>query len=124
MSYYLDTSALVAAIVREPYTPSIRQWLSENAGSGAFVSDWCHTEMASALSLKVRTGEIDLNQRALAQAAWQKLHTASLPTLAVLPEHFEVAGGFAGQPHLSLRAADALHLAIAEGGGHVLVTFD
>ena len=38
--------------------------------------------------------------------------------------HFEKAARFASHHALGLRAGDALHLAIAAGGGHTLVTLD
>jgi predicted nucleic acid-binding protein len=124
LSFYADTSALVAAFVQKPHTPRIRPWLFAQPAATVFISDWTHIEVAGALSLKVRTGELTLDLRADAMAAWHELHTASLPTLAVAPDHFETAAHFAPRHDLSLRAGDALHLAIASAGGHALVTLD
>lgn len=124
MSYYLDTSAVVAALVAEPHSPAILDWLAAMEPGTVFISDWSHTEVASALSLKVRTGALTLELRAAATSAWQTMHSHNFPTLAVLPEHFDVAANFASQPDLGLRAGDALHLAIAREGAHNLVTLD
>lgn len=124
MTHYIDTSALVATVVQEAHTQRIRPWLLAQTPGTAFVSDWCHTEVASALALKLRTGALTQEQRAEARTAWERLHAASLPTLAVTSEHFETAAAFASQHDLGLRAGDALHLAIAREGGHTLVTLD
>lgn len=124
MSFYIDTSAIVATLVVEPHTPRAIAWLHSQAPGIACISDWTHTEVASALSLKLRTGELTPEQRATVRIAWEQLHTASLPTLAVTTAHFEAAGRFVGQHELGLRAGDALHLAIAHVGGMSLVTLD
>lgn len=124
MSYYLDTSALVAALVSEPGTPQVNAWFRAQVPGTIFISDWTHTEISSALSLKLRTGEITLETRAEALAAFAGMATTSLPTLAVAEEHFEVAARFVAQHELGLRAGDALHLAVAKDGGFALVTLD
>lgn len=124
MSYYLDTSALVAALVSEPSTPQVNAWFRAQVPGTIFISDWTHTEISSALSLKLRTREITLETRAEALAAFAGMATTSLPTLAVAEEHFEVAARFVAQHELGLRAGDALHLAVAKDGGFTLVTLD
>lgn len=124
MTHYIDTSALVAVLVTEPHTPRVMAWLEKQPAGIAFISDWTHTEVASALSLKLRTAALTLDQRAAALAAWNRLHVASLQTLAVTPAHFEAAAHFAGQHQLGLRAGDALHLAIAASTGFRIVTLD
>lgn len=124
MSFYIDTSALVAVLTREPATPAVNDWLRAQVPGSIFVSDWTHTEVSSALSIKLRSGEIALGARAEALAAFADLTNSSLPTLAVADEHFEVAARFAAQHELNLRAGDALHLAVASDGGFTLVTLD
>ncbi len=124
MSYYLDTSVLVAMLVAESHSPRVLAWLDATAPGTRVISDWCHTEVASALSIKVRTGQLSLELRAAAAAAWNALHPANFPTLAVLPEHFEAASAFAAQSELGIRAGDALHIAVAQEGGHTLATLD
>jgi predicted nucleic acid-binding protein len=48
----------------------------------------------------------------------------SFTTLAVSAAHFRAAAGFPGQHALGLRAADALHLAIAADRGATLRALD
>ncbi len=124
MSFYIDTSALVAVLTREPATPGVNAWLRGQEPGTIFISDWTHTEVSSALSVKLRSGDITLEARAEALAAFAILTNTSLPTLAVAEDHFEAAARFAAQHELNLRAGDALHLAIASDGGFALVTLD
>lgn len=124
MSIYLDTSLLVSALTSEATTPRVNMWLRAQAPGTLLISEWTHTEVASALALKLRTGELTLAKRADAIASFTDLARSSLPTLAVTGEHFEMAAAFAGQHELALRAGDALHLAIARSAGQSLATLD
>lgn len=124
MTCYIDTSALVPLLVLEPQTEAVMAWFARQAPGAVLISDWTHTEIASALALKLRTGHLTLDLRADALAAWKQLHTSSLPTLAIIPEHFDAAASFASQHLLGLRAPDALHVAIAASAGARLLTLD
>ena len=124
MSHYIDASALVAALVSEPHSQRARLWLEAQPAGQVFISDWTHTEVASALSQKLRSGQLTIDQRAEALTTWRRLHTASLQTLAIVPQHFELATAFANQHDTGLRAGDALHLAVAASAGFPIVTLD
>lgn len=89
-----------------------------------FVSDWTDTEVASALSIKLRTEHLDLDQRAITLSLWRTLRRESLHILGITPAHFVEASTFATQHILNIRAGDALHLAIAAASGFTLVTLD
>ncbi|HEX3887477.1 MAG TPA: type II toxin-antitoxin system VapC family toxin [Phenylobacterium sp.] len=124
MSLYLDTSVLVAAITHEPSTARIQAWLAARASDELTISDWVTTEVSSALSIKLRRGDLDLAQRAAALAAFHRISADSLSAVAVLPSHFQVAAHYADRHDLTLRAADALHLAVCAAHGATLVTLD
>jgi uncharacterized protein len=124
LSFYLDTSALVSALTGEASAPRVNAWLRAREPATVLISEWTHTEVASALALKLRTGEIDREARAEAASAFVRLVANSLPTLVVTGEHFETAARFTAQHELGLRAGDALHLAIARQGGMSVVTLD
>jgi predicted nucleic acid-binding protein len=78
---YLDTSAAVPMFVPEPASPAIEAWF-ESCTEPLVSSDWIVTEFSSALSIKVRKGEITAKQ---AQAAWKDFDAFCKSGLRLLP---------------------------------------
>lgn len=110
---YIDTSALIPAFIREPESEAVLAWL-ETSGEGLVISEWAITEFSSTAAIKVRTGEI---ASAMAkQARTRFLDFAQDHCSIAVPQRaeFRRAAELAGDANLKLRAADALHLAIAE----------
>jgi predicted nucleic acid-binding protein len=122
---YLDTSVLVALVASEPDAPSVKRWLAAADAAPPYSSDGCVPEVASALSLKVRTGQLDERQ---ADAAWQAFGAACdglLDLLRVQAADYTTAAQMCRLPKAGLRAGDALHLAVAlRSGCDALLAFD
>ena len=121
---YLDTSAVVPLFVPEPASTAVDTWL-ESCADPLISSDWIVTEFASALSIKVRRGELTTRQAASAWKGFGEFCDAGLRLLPVSRKAFDEAAKLVRDAPSGLRAGDSLHLAMAiESGAGGFVTAD
>jgi len=121
--HYLDASCCVATLTPESGTTRASSWLEAHREESLAISLWVHVEVASALSMKVRTGSLNQEDRAAAMLGWLSMRQ-SLRMLGVPAGHFAAAARMVERDELNLRAGDALHLAVAAAHGCTLVTLD
>lgn len=121
---YLDTSVLVSVLTYKADTPALQAWLAAQDARDLTISDWVVTEFSSALSIKLRTGQLGQDHRAAALASFTRVAAQTLRVLSVERASFRTAALFADQAAVNLRAGDALHLAICAEQGATLCTLD
>lgn len=121
---YLDTSAAVPLFVPESTSAAVDAWL-ESCSGPLVSSDWIVTEFSSALSLKVRRGELSAKQAAAAWKGFTGFCGAGLRLLPVSRAAFSEAANLVRDAASGLRSRDSLHLAMAlEAGAISFATAD
>lgn len=122
--HYLDTSLLVACLTPEPRTHEMQDWLAGQPPAELAISDWVITEFSGALSLKLRSGQVDGTGRADALSMFNALVDESLTVFPITSLDFRTAARHADRHETGLRSGDALHLAVAGNHGARLQTLD
>lgn len=121
---YVDTSLIVTALSNEDVSAHAQNWLATQNPEDLAISEWTITEVSSAFATKLRRGDINVTERAMLLAEFNRLVTESFAVLTINGRHFRTAGHFVDRHELGLRAGDALHLAAACDYGATLVTRD
>ncbi len=124
MSHYLDTSLVAAAITHESGSRAIQSWLERQPLGALFISDWVVAEFSSALSTRLRTGQLTPELRVGAHEWFGRLTESMFEVLPVRRMDFRLAARLSERQDLTLRAGDALHLAVSQTMGFALCTLD
>lgn len=120
---YIDTCVLLAVLTPEVHSSAATLFLAQSQAPLA-ISSWSVTELHSALGLKVRSNAMN---QAQAEAILQGFERSLAPGLLLLelePQDFLNANACLRGWITTLRAADALHLAIASARGATLCSLD
>jgi uncharacterized protein len=108
---YLDASALVKLLVPEPESDALNQSLIQ-AGD-VIVSDLALTETASALGRRTREGLLTSGESRRLYREAERLTTSCRIAELTPPVHRRAERLLLTSLHISLRALDALHVALA-----------
>ena len=121
---YLDTSVVVALLTVEPKTQGVTNWYAKLSDE-LISSDWLLTEFASAISIKLRTGQLSVTDSKRVRKEFDLVTTGGMRIVPVSRAAYSRAATLI-KPHLhGLRAGDALHLAMAlESGADQMATLD
>jgi uncharacterized protein len=120
---YLDTSVVVAYYVPEPLSARAQARITSEAQPA--VSDLVELELLSALSLRLRSGDLEREHVERVTGVFLSHLEAGLYTrLHVDVQDFLLARRFIGRFDLPIESPDALHLAFATNRDLELVTAD
>ena len=121
---YVDTSVIVTLLTVEPRTQDMTAWYA-GLGETPTCSDWLLTEFSSALSIKLRTGQISAANAKRVRKEFELLTEGGLRIVPVSRSAFRRAAEMVSLHDHGLRAGDSLHLAVAlEFGASHMATLD
>ena len=109
---YIDTSVIVALLTVEPKTQEVTAWFAGLRDTPT-CSDWLLTEFHSAISIKLRTGQITEANAKRVRKEFELLADGGLRIVPIGRAAFRQAAKMAQQHTHGLRAGDSLHLAVA-----------
>ena len=121
---YLDTSVLVPLYVNEQGSAEARRLLASRPPSELAISEWSRTEFVSAVGIRVRMKTLDRQAAGNIIGAFYRLASRALTLWPVETADFTLASRYLEKVELSLRAGDALHLAIASNHGADIYSSD
>lgn len=113
MTLYFDTSFLAPLILQESTSARIEKFMTGLPPGELAISHWTRVEFSSLLAREVRMGGLDGQAARAADAQFETVVTETFVVLLPNANDFNLAKEYLGNHETSLRAGDALHLAIA-----------
>ena len=114
---YFDTSFLAPLILPEATSEPVANFFETLPPGDLTVSHWTRVEFASLLAREIRMGGLDPAAAHEADSRFEAMIRESFILLLPNPEDFDRARDCLNRHETGLRAADALHLAIAWNRG-------
>ncbi len=127
MPTYLDTSVVVSLLWYDSHTPTAEAIMAELAaqrGPAPFVSDHAGAEFAATVGRLVRMAAMTKQEATDLFALFDAWIAREVEWVLATPADLARATDWMRRLDLTLRAPDAIHLALAERLGATLVTFD
>jgi uncharacterized protein len=123
LTYYIDTSVLVAYYCPEVLSEKAELFLREH--SRPVISLLCEVEFFSALSRKIREGNLGRKDCSKISTRFLSHANAGYYDYRTVEEHhYRLARDLIGSLNTSLRTLDALHLALVSSDALTVVTAD
>lgn len=127
---YVDSCLLLSLFLGDSGFPGAEQWLLGQDGRTLWVSHWVLVEFAAVVAVGVRRGELTASRATAIHAAFAAFRGERLSLLEPRGADFLQAEQWlqdsiqSDHPPGTLRAADALHLAMSQRHGLELATAD
>lgn len=118
---YLDASVVVPIFITELTSPRLDAWLATDPE--ICLSEWTVSEFSSALSLRLRTGGLDVEERDAAELELDGWLADGILAVEVGEDDIRAARTLLRFDR-NLRTPDALHLAIASRLDCRIATYD
>lgn len=121
---YFDTSFLLPYFTTEASSTAVEAFFARHDFESFTISQWTTTEFHSAISFKIRSGQV---AAAMQDAILDRFAIARADSFLVVQPtaaDFELASSLVRDWKSGLRSGDALHLAIARNRDSTLVTLD
>jgi uncharacterized protein len=120
---YLDASVLVALVTEDVHSLAADAYFRD-ASVIMIVSDFAAAEFASAIGLRVRAGEYDVDLGRTHFVELDRWVSSSAEQVEVTASDVQAAAGYLRRLDTTLRTPDALNIAIAMRLSAALATFD
>lgn len=120
---YADTSVVVAYYLPEPSSERVQRTFANE--DEVFISELVEVEFVSAVSLRMRLGDISADEARRAADLFTAHADGGLyGKVCLTVRHFRMARGYIGRFEAPLKAPDALHIAAAGERGLRLTAAD
>jgi predicted nucleic acid-binding protein len=123
VAVYLDASVVVPILLEESHSSAVNDWIEANEAR-LLLSDLAAAEVASALSLAVRTGRETRTGAERRLGEFDEWRAALTFEAEIVPDDIRIADHFVRRFELRLRTPDAIHTAMAQRLGATLITLD